>query len=231
MTQYNSLNIKLSNSQLNKLKSGIKNGTEVTLKISSNVVGDSNDENNFRHKWLLTNTPVSKLCKAFTNNSSANIKLSKTQLHRIGQSGGFLVRLLGPLLKIGLPLIGNVLKPLAKTVLIPLGLTVAASVIDAAIHKKMFGSGMRPLDLALRTTLIISNEEMNDIMKIIKSLEESGLLIKGVSETVKNEAKEQKGGFLGMLLGTLGASLFGNLLTGKGTIRAGKGTSRAGQDF
>ena len=79
--------------------------------------------------------------------------------------------------------------------------------------------------------LIISNEEMNDIMKIVKSLEESGLLIKGVSQTIKNEAKEQKGGFLGMLLGTLDASLLGNLLTGKGKIRAGEGTVRAGQDF
>ena len=80
-------------------------------------------------------------------------------------------------------------------------------------------------------TLIISNEEMNDVMKIIKSLEESGLLIKGISEIIKNEAKEQNGGFLGMLLGTLGASLLGNLLTGKGTIRAGEDTVRAGQDF
>ena len=80
-------------------------------------------------------------------------------------------------------------------------------------------------------TLIISNEEINDIMKIIKSFEESALLIKGVSETIKNEAKEQKGGFLGMLLSTLGGSLLGNLLTGKGTIRAGNGTNRAGQDF
>ena len=84
MTQYNALNLKLSNSQLNKLKSGIKNNTEVTLKTSSNVVGDSNDENNFPHKMLLTNTQVSKLRKAFANGLSANIKLSKTQLHKIG---------------------------------------------------------------------------------------------------------------------------------------------------
>ena len=84
MTQYNTLNMKLSNSQLNRLKSGTKNNTEVTLKISSNFIGDSNDENNFPHKLLLTNTLVSKLCKAFTNNSSANIKLSKTQLFKIG---------------------------------------------------------------------------------------------------------------------------------------------------
>ena len=112
MTQYNTLNVKLSNSQLIKLKSAIENGTEVTLNLSSNLVGGSNDKTNFPHKLLLTNTQVSKLCKAFANNSSANIKLSKTQVHKIGQSGGFLGRLLGPLLKIGLPLIGNVLKPL-----------------------------------------------------------------------------------------------------------------------
>ena len=84
MTQYNTLNMKLSNSQLNRLKPGTKNNTEVTLNISSNFIGDSNDENNFPHKLLLTNTLVSKLCKAFTNNSSANIKLSKTQLFKIG---------------------------------------------------------------------------------------------------------------------------------------------------
>ena len=89
----------MSNSQLNKLKSGIKNSTEVTLKLSSNVIGDSNDENNFPHILLLTNAKVSKLCKAFANNSSANIKLSKTRLHKIGQSGRYLGRLLGPLLK------------------------------------------------------------------------------------------------------------------------------------
>ena len=119
--------------------------------------------------------------------------------------------------------IGNGLKPLAKIVLIPLGLMTVASATDAAIHQKMFRSGF--------TTLIISNEEMNDVMKIVKSHEESGLLIKGVSEAIKNEAKEQKGGFVSILLGTLGASLLGNLLTGKGTIRAGGGTFRAGEHF
>ena len=96
--------------------------------------------------------------------------LSKTQLHKIGQSGGFLGRLLGPLLKTGLPLMKNVLKPLAQSGLIPLGLTAAASATDAAIHKKRLGSGM--------TTLVVSNEEMNGIMEIVKSLEESRLLIK-----------------------------------------------------
>ena len=107
----------MSNSQLNKLKSGIKNGAEVTLKLSSNVVGDSNDENNFSQKFLLTNTQVSRLFKAFANNFSANIKSSKTQLHKIRQSGGFLGRLLGPLLKTGVSLMKNILKPLAKNLL------------------------------------------------------------------------------------------------------------------
>ena len=214
----------MSNSQLNKLKSGIKNGTELTLKLSPSVAGDPNDQNNFPHKLLLTNTQVLKLCKAFANGSSVNIKLSKTQLHKIGQSGGFLGRLLRPLIKAGLPLLGNLLKPLAKSVLTPLGLTsAAASAADAAIHKKMFGSVV--------TILQISNEEMNDIIKIVKSLEESGLLITGVSQTINNKAKEQKGGFIGILLGTLGASLLGSLLTGKETNRAGEGTVRAGQDF
>ena len=123
----------MSTSQLNKLKSVINYGTEVTLRILSTVVGDPNDENNFPRKFRLTNTQVSQLCKAFANNSSANIKFYKTQLHKIRQSGGLLGRLLGPLLKTGLPLIGNVLKPLAKSVLIPLGITAAASGTDAPI--------------------------------------------------------------------------------------------------
>ena len=104
----------MSNLELYELKSGIKDGTEVTFKLLLNVVGDSNDENNFLHKLLLTNTQISKLCKALANNFSANIKLSKTQFHAIGQSGGFLGRLLGPLLKTGLLLMKNVTKRLAK---------------------------------------------------------------------------------------------------------------------
>ena len=95
MSRYNTLNVTLSTSQLNKLKSGIKNDAEATLKILSNVVSDSNEENILPHNLLLTNRQVSKLRKAFVNNSSANIKLSKTQLHKIGQSGGFLGRRLG----------------------------------------------------------------------------------------------------------------------------------------
>ena len=152
------------------------------MEISLNVVDDSNDKNNLLHKLFLTKTQVWKLCKAFANISSANIKLSHSQLHKIGQSGEFLGRLLEPLLKTGLPLKIKILKPLPKTVLIPLGLIAAASGTDTAIHKKMFGS--------CNTSLIVSNEEINNIMKITKSLEESGLVIKGVNQTVKSEAKE-----------------------------------------
>ena len=116
----------------------------------------------------------------------------------------------------------TVLKPLAKIILIPLGLTAAASATGSTIYKKVFGSG--------RNSLIILNEEMN-IIKTIKSLEESGLLIKGVCETIKNEAEEQKAGFLCMLFGKLGASLLGNLLRSKGVMRAVEGTVRADQNF
>ena len=142
---------------------------------------------------------------------STDLKFSKAQISKIIQSGGFLGSLLsklaGPLMKVAIPL--------AKNVLAPLGIRAAASAIDAGIQKKkrIHDSGT--------TTLIISNEEMNDIMKIIQALEDSNILLKIVTKTIKNETKEQKGGFLSMLLGTLGASLLGNLLTGKGILRAG----------
>ena len=90
MTQYNTLNVKLSHSQLNKLKSAVKNGTEVTLNLSSNLIRNSNDEISFPHKLLLTDTQVSKICKAFATGSSANIKFSKTELSKMMQSGGIL---------------------------------------------------------------------------------------------------------------------------------------------
>ena len=125
-----------------------------------------------------------------------------------------------PLLKCGLPLLKSVVKPLGM-----LGLTAAASATDAAINKNILGSGGH-------TTLIISNDDMQDLLKIVKSLEDSGILIDGITETVKNEVKEQKGGFLSMLLDTLGASLLGEFLTkhlsGRGVIRAAEGTIRTG---
>ena len=190
------------------------------------MIGNSDDNANFPHELLLTNRQVANLRKAFAKNTSTDIMLSKTQLSKMIQSGGFLGRLLGPLLRTGLPLMKSVIKPLTKIVLVPLGLTAAASAADAGIHKKILGSGHN------NTTLIISNDEMDDFFKKVKSLEDSGVLLKGVSETIQYEAKEQKRGFLSMLLGTLGASFLGHLLTkhlsGKGVIRAGEGVIRAG---
>ena len=179
------------------------------------MVGNSNDNINFPHDLLLTDRQVANIRKAFAKNTSTDIKLSKTQLSKMMQSGGFLGNLLsklaGPLMKVAMPL--------AKNVLAPLGLTAAMSAINGSIKKKMLGSGT--------TTLIISNDEMNDIIKIVKSLEDSGVLLKGISETIQHEAKEQKEGFLSMLLGTLGASLLENLLSGGNClIRAGEGIKK-----
>ena len=177
---------------------------------------------------LLTDRQVANIHKAFANNLSTDIKFSKAQLSKMIQSGGFLGKLLGPLLRTGLPLMKSVIKPLAKSVLVPLGLTAAASAADAGIHKRILGSGSDHNN----TTLIISNDEMDDLIKRVKSLEDSGVLLKGVSKTIQNEVKEQRGGFLSMLLGSLGASLFGDILSkglsGKGVIRAGEGAIRAG---
>ena len=128
------------------------------------MVGNSDDETNFPHTLLLTNGQVASLCKAFSNHLSAEIKLSKTQLCKMVQSGEFLCRILGPLLKSGPPLMKNVIKPLAKRDLIPLGLTAAASAADAVIHKKILGSGKHSSHNT--TTLTISNDEMESIIKI-----------------------------------------------------------------
>ena len=117
--------------------------------------------NNLPHELLLATGQTTKPRNAIENNMSTDIKLPKSQISKTIQSGGFLGKLLGPSLKTGLPLIKNVIKPLAKSVLIPSGLTAAASAADAGIEKKMLGSGT--------TTLIISNEEMNDIMKIVQA--------------------------------------------------------------
>ena len=180
------------------------------------------DGNDLPHELLLTTRPKAKLRKAFNNNVSTDLKLSKAQISKIIQSGEFLGSLLS---KIAGPLM-EVAVPLAKNILAPLGITAAASAIDARIQKKINGSGT--------TTLIISNKEMNVVMQIVQALEDSNILLKGVTKTIKNETKEQKGGFLSMLLGTLGASLLGNLLIGKGIVRAssrnkkGKGIVRAG---
>ena len=132
MTQYNSLNVKLSNSQLNKLKSAIKNETDVVLRISSGMVGNSNDNTNFPHKLLLSDRQVANIRKGFSNNLSGDVKFSKTQLLKLMQSGGFLGNLLsklaGPLMKVAMPL--------TKNVLAPLGLTADMSAIDRSIKKR-----------------------------------------------------------------------------------------------
>ena len=164
---------------------------------------------------LLTTRQNTKLRNAINNNLATDINLSKAQIKKLIQSGGFLGKLLsniaGSLMKVAMPL--------AKNVLAPLGLTAAMSAIDGSIQKKIHGSGVK---------LIIEQEDMNDIMETIEALENS-VTLKGVTKTIENETKEQRGGFLGMLLGTLGASLLGNLLTGgKGMIRAGDGIVRAG---
>ena len=192
MVEYNTVNAKLSDSQLNKLKSPVKNKQGTTLRMNAGMFNG----NNLPHALLLTTRQTTKLRNAIENNMVTDIKLSKAQISKIIQSRGFLGKLLGPLLKTGLPLIKNVIKPLAKSVLIPLGLTAAASAADAGVQKKILGFGT--------TTLIISNEDMNDIMKTFQPLEDSNILLKGVTKTIKNETKEQKGGFFSLLLSTLG---------------------------
>ena len=214
MVEYTKVNVKLSDSQIKKLKDAVKNNTGTILRISLKMF----NENNLPHELLLTTRQKIKIKNTFNNNVSTDLKFSKAQINKIIQSGGFLGRLLGPLLRTGLPLIKHVIKTLAKIVLIPLGSTAAASAADAGIHKKILGSG--------NTTLIISNEEMNDIIKIVQALEDSNSLLKGVTKTIENETKEQKEGFLSMLLGTLGANLLGNLLTGKGIERVGSGNNK-----
>ena len=201
MVEYSSkVNVKPLDTQLQKLKTAVKDNVGTTLRMNLKM----SNGNDLSHELLLTERQKTKLRNAFNNNMSTNIKLSKAQITKIIQSGGFLgsslSKLAGPLMKVAVPL--------AKNILVPLGITAAASAIDAVIQKKIHGSGT--------TTLIISNEEMNDVIKLIQSLEDSNTLLKGVTSTIKNEAKEQKRGFLSMLLGTLGATLLGNVLSGKG---------------
>ena len=214
MVEYSKINCKLTNLQSNKLKKAVKSNEGLTLRLSTKNF----NKDEVPHELLLTTRQNTKLRNALNNNSATDIKLSKTQIKKLIQSGGFLGKLFsklaGPLMKVAISL--------AKNVLAPLGLTAAMSAIDGSIQKKIHGSGIK---------LIIEEEDMQDIIKIIKELENSDILLKGVSKTIENEIKEQRGGFLSMLLGTLGASLLGNLLTGKSIIRAGEqnGIVRAGE--
>ena len=197
MVEYSKIKCKLTNIQLNKFKKAVKSDEGATLRLG--IKNFNKDE--LPYELLLTTRQNAKLRNAINNNLATDIKLSKAQIKKIIQSGGFLGNLLsklsGPLMKVALPL--------AKNVLALLGLTAAMSAIDGSIQKKTYGSGVK---------LIIEQEDMNDIMKIIEALENSGILLKGVSKTIENETEEQRGGFLSMLLGTLAASLLGNLLTG-----------------
>ena len=203
---------------MKKLKTAVKDKAEATLRMNLKM----HDGNDLPHELLLTTRQKTKLRNAFNNYMSTDLKLSRAQSSKIIQSveflGSLLIKLAGPLMKVGVPLIKNILDLL--------GITAAPSAIAAGIQKKIHGSGT--------TTLIILNEEMNDIIKIVQALENSNILLKGFTKTIKNESKEQSGRFLSMLLGTLGASLLGNLLAGKGIVRAGsrnkkgKGIVRAG---
>ena len=212
MTEYNKVNVKLSVSQLDKLKNEVKNQTGVTLKMNVKMF----EEKNLLHELSLTATQKTKLRNAFENNVLTDIKLPKTQISKIIQSGGFLGSLLskipGPIIKVAVPL--------AKDILAPLRITAATSAIDAGIQK--IKKKKKKLDSGA-TTLIIATEEMNDIMIIVWALEDFNILLKGITKTTENETKEQKGGFLGMVLGTLEASLLGNMLLGKTIVRAGCG--------
>ena len=213
MVEYSKVNVKVTNLQLNKFKKAVKNNDSTTLQIG--IKNFNKDE--LPHELLLTTRQSTKLRNAINNNMAPDLKLSKAQIKKLIQSGGFLGKLLsklaGPLMK--------VVMPLAKNVLAPLGLPAAMSAIDGSIQKKMRGEGVK---------LVIEQEDMNDIIKIIEALENSGILLKGVTKTIENETKEQRGGFLGMLLGTLGGSLLGNLLTGgKGIVCAGEGVIRGGE--
>ena len=210
MVEYNTVNTKLSDSQLNKLKSNVKNKQGKTLRMNARMFS----ANSVPHELLLTTRQTTKLRNAIEKNMLSDINLSKAQISKIIQFGGFLGSLLsklpGPLMKVAVPF--------AKNLLSPLEIMSAASAIDGAIQNKIHGSG----------TTTLTNEEMNDIIKIVQALEDSNILLKGVTKTIKNETKEQKGGFLSMLLSTLGSSLVGNLLSGKATVRAGEGIVRAG---
>ena len=210
MVQYSKVNVKLSDRKLKELKNTVENKTGTALRMSLKMFYG----NDLPHELLLTTRQKTKLKNAFNNNMSTDLKLSKAQISKMIQSGGFLGSLLS---KLAVSLM-KVAITLAKHVLAPLGITEAATAIDVGIRKKTHVSAT--------TTLIILNKEMNDMIKIVQTVEDSNILLKAVTKTVKNETKEQREGFLSMLLGTLGASLLGNILAGKGIVRAGSGNKK-----
>ena len=195
MVEYSKVNVKLTDTQLKMLKTAVKNKTGINLRMSLKMI----DGNDLSHE--LTTRQKTKLRNVFHNIMSTDLKLSKAQISKILQSGGFsgwlFSKLAGPLW------------------IAPLWITAAASAIDAGIQKKIHGSRT--------TTLIISNDQMNDLIKTVQTLEDFNILLKAVTKTIKIETKEQNRGFVSILLGTFGASLLANLLAGKGVVRAGSG--------
>ena len=176
MVEYSKVNIELSDTQPVKIKIAVKNKAETVLRINFKMLNG----NDLPHELLLTTLQKTKLTNAFSNNMSTDLTLSKAQISKINQSAGFLRSLIsnleGPLIKVAIPL--------AKNVLAPLEITAVVSAINAGIQKKIHGSQT--------AILIISNEEMNDVIKIV-DFEDSNILLKGVTKTIKNETKEQKG--------------------------------------
>ena len=176
MVEYVKVNVKLSDTQLKKLKTAVKNKTGTTLRVSSKMF----DGNDLPHELLLITRQKARIRNAFNNNMSTDLKFSKAQISKIIQSGGFLwsllSKLVGPLMKVAIPL--------AKNVLAPLRITAAASTIDAGIQKKTHGSGT--------TTLIISNEELKDVMKIVQALKNYNILLKGITKAVKMKQKNKE---------------------------------------
>ena len=178
MVEYTKINCKLTNVQLNKFKKAFKSNEGASLRLG--IKNFNKDE--LPHELLLTTRQNTKLRNAINNNLATDIKLSKAQIKNLIQSGGFLGKLLsklaGPIMKVAMPL--------AKNVLAPLGLTAAMSAIDGSIQKKIHGSGVK---------LIIEQEDMNDIMKIIEALENSGILLKGVTKRLKMKLKNKEEDF------------------------------------
>ena len=179
MVEYSKVNVKLPDRQLKQLKTAVKDKTGATLQMILEML-DIND----LPQLILTRRQKTKLQNAFNNNMSTDLKLSKAQISKRIQSEGFLAsflsKLAGPLMKIAVPL--------AKNILAPLGITA----IDAGIQNKIRSSGRPSSSASWKTTLIISNKEMNDIIKIVLALEDSNILLKGATKTIKNETKEQK---------------------------------------
>ena len=215
MVEYNKIDLHLTDSQLKKIQNAAKNDNGTTVRLSN----ENFNKSNLIHELYLTERQMKKLIKKTDDNMSTDIKLSKTQINKTIKECGNLGRLL-------MNFLPKLIKPaisIGKNILAPLGLSAALSATDAAIQKKIYRSGT--------AKLTISVDDLDEIIKIVTALEEHDILLKGTAKAIKNETKEQKGGFLSMLLETIRASLLGNLLTGKGLYRTGKGMYRTGQEL